>query len=191
MGHTPLVIPQRYGPLGQDAFAVTAWVNDRFYMSVLRGETPGHLGAVMRLPLYGEMPSTTLQVIQLWTRDDRPPLAEVAAYDLALDELLGEAVPEVLLSVERKAKPRKARAPRLIREGYALTVRTDVRRDHAFLLFEMVVGDAEAPGGGSERLVRITRDWRDFGLRSPAPPPAPPPADGLVHPELVEWGVTR
>jgi hypothetical protein len=161
----PMVIPRRYGPLGEDAFAVTIWLEDRFYMSVLHEAAPGHVSAVMRLPLYGEMPTTHLQLIQLWTRDERPPLAEVAAYELALSELLADPPPDLLLEAVVEGKPRKRMAPRLIREGYALTVRTEVRRDHAFLLFDVTIGDAQPLETATDRLLRITRGWQDFGQR--------------------------
>ncbi|CAN5797305.1 hypothetical protein BH24CHL6_BH24CHL6_06720 [soil metagenome] len=161
----PLVIPRRYGPLGEDAFAVTIWLEGRFYMNVLHEVAPGHVAAVMRLPLYAEMPTTHLQLIQLWTRDDRPPLADVAAYDLMLAELLVDPPPELLFEVVVDAKPGKRKAPRLIREGFALTVRTEVRTDHAYLLFDVTVGRAQPLEMATDRLLRITHGWRDFGQR--------------------------
>ncbi len=152
------VIPLRYGPLGEDAFAVTVWLRERFYMSVLREDESGHLAAVMRLPLFNDMPKTRLQLIQLWTRDDRPPLAEVADYRIDLGLLLDDAQAQwVLIDSTRNPRPRRANAPRLIREGYQLQVTTQVKPDHALLLFHVRVGDAP--------LRRMTEGWSDYGQR--------------------------
>jgi hypothetical protein len=161
----PLAMPHRHGPLGEDAFAVALWLEGRFYMSVLRESMPGHLGAAMRVPLYPEMPTTTVQLIQLWTREDRPPLAEIADYLLDLDALLAVEAPEMLLDATTDPRPRRLNAPRLVREGYELVVTSDVQHDHAFLLFNVRVGNAPVPETGSERLQRITLGWQDYGRR--------------------------
>ncbi|HVM29493.1 MAG TPA: hypothetical protein VM305_01795 [Candidatus Limnocylindrales bacterium] len=162
---TPLPLMHRTGPLGEDAFAIALWLEERFYMSVLREQTPGTLTAAMRLPLYAEMPTTTLQLIQLWTREDRPPLAEIADYSIDLSRLTANASSGVLVGETAAPRPRRARAPRLVREGYELVITSDVRDDHAFLLVDLRVGDASAPETGTERLERMTRGWADYGRR--------------------------
>ena len=166
----PLVIPRRFGPLGEDAFAVTFWLEGRFYMNVLREQESGQLKAVTRVPLLPEIGDTPMQIIQLWTRDDRPPLAEIADYELPLGELLTGPRRGNLLEVELEARPRRQHAPRLIRTGYVLTVGRDVRRDHAYLMFDMTLG---GPTGESatDRLLRISAGWPDFGRRLPGRAP--------------------
>jgi hypothetical protein len=162
---TPLVLPFRPGPLGEDAFAVALWLEGRFYMSVLGEESPGNLAAAMRLPLYSEMPTTTIQLIQLWTREDRPPLAEIADYEIDLAALRAEPAPDTLLEAGADPRPRRSKAPRLVREGYELHVTSDVRRDHAYLLVRVRIGGAPPVEAASDRLARITRGWYDYGRR--------------------------
>lgn len=164
----PRAIPRRFGPLGEDAFAVTFWLEGRFYMNVLREQESGQLKAVTRVPLYAEMGNISVQIIQLWTRDDRPPLAEIADYELPLGELLTGPRPGVLLDVDREARPRRKQAPRLIRTGYALTVGADVRRDHAYLQFDLTIG---GPQHGERRLPgRAPYDDAVMGQRGTQPP---------------------
>jgi len=162
---------RRLGPLGEDAFAITFWLEGRFYLNVLREQESGRLKAVTRVPLYSDMGDTSMQIIQLWTRDDRPPLAEIADYELPLSALLTGPTPGTLLEVVREARPLRQLAPRLVRRGYELTVGTDVRRDHAYLLFDLTMGGAPSRESATDRLVRMTEGWTDLGRRLPGRAP--------------------
>ncbi|HUG47529.1 MAG TPA: hypothetical protein VMP67_03855 [Candidatus Limnocylindria bacterium] len=118
-------------------------LNGHYFLDVLRPEAPGLLTAVVRVPLFGELPTTPIQILQLWTREDRPALATVANYELMLGELLADSPPPLLLDALADPHPRRRSAPRLVRLGYRLIVTTDVRTDHALLHFRMAVGDGD------------------------------------------------
>ena len=165
------LVSRRFGPLGEDAFAITFWLEGRFYLNVLREQESGRLKAVTRVPLYAEMGDTSMQIIQLWTRDDRPPLAEIADFEVPLGELVTGPTAVTLLEVVREARPRRQQAPRLVRRGYALTVGTDVRQDHAYLLFDLTIGGAPSAESATDRFARITEGWTDLGQRLPGRAP--------------------
>lgn len=125
---------------GEDAYGITAWFNDRFYMVVLRESQDGHLRATMRLPFTQLAASTELSIIQLWTREDRPDLAAIGAHQLGPNWLVPSDAPYTALFDVTLAQTDRPDAPLLARHGYVLRVEVRPMDSYSDLVVDIQPG---------------------------------------------------
>lgn len=126
--------------LGEDAYAVTAWLRDRFYMAVLRESESGHLRATMRVPFAEYAEPVELSLMQLWTRADRPALAAIGTHQLAADWLVSSDESYTALLALVTAQTASDDAPRLARRGYLLKVDIQPMGSYSYMVFDIELG---------------------------------------------------
>lgn len=134
----PRLPPQRGLGLGDDFFAVTLVIEERVHFVLLHEQTPGELSGDIRLRFATAPVSGELELVQLWTRDERPNFVPIATYELVLPAFeRGSEATNVVLEAQQKPRKKAREAPRLVRAGYRVTVRTETRRDRALLFVEI------------------------------------------------------
>jgi hypothetical protein len=153
--------------LGDDAYGVTTWLGDRFYMAVLRESQAGHLRATMRLPFAELADAAELSLLQLWTRADRPALATIGTHQLEADWLVRSDEPYTAVLALVAAQTTSEDAPRLARQGYLLKVDVQPMGSYSYLVIDIELGrplrrlpsiDDVAPAPRFE--AHLTRDGR-------------------------------
>ena len=145
----PVVSPRPaapQGPLpalsGNDAFAIIIHAAGlrRPYVQLLRETGPGLLETTVvmsdpRPPVDG-----TLELAQLWTREEGPPFVVLESLPLPIDALLGTGSTPTVIQVTSPARPDRPDLPRLMRRGYRLNIQVERRDGQPFLTVRISVG---------------------------------------------------
>jgi hypothetical protein len=126
--------------LGEDAYGVTTWLGDRFYMAVLRESQAGHLRATMRVPFAEFADAAELSLLQLWTRADRPALANIGSHQLQPNWLYASDEPYTALLSLVPSQTTSDDAPRLARQGYLLKVDVQPMGSYSYLIIGIEPG---------------------------------------------------
>jgi hypothetical protein len=148
---------EEWTPVGsarEDFYGVTTRIGDRLYFGLLPESSPGRMQYTLRLGFPAPAATVQLQIVQLWSRDDRPNYAPVATHELALPPLVrGTERTEVVLLDEVAPKARARNKPRMLQRGYTISVTTETRDDRAYLIMDVSVGGqaGRQPGGQPTR----------------------------------------
>jgi hypothetical protein len=133
--HDPIVF-------GDDAFAVIAFIDDRMFLEVLHEAQPRHLQGSFRLPFAEQRRGNTLQLAQLWTRDEsRPNFVPLGEWTLRLDALGPDQEPDAPLINKLVApQPDAKHATRATLRGYRIVVDARTRGDYGVVLVDVMLG---------------------------------------------------
>jgi hypothetical protein len=130
-------------PLGPDKFAMSARVGEGYITDLLDEIEPGRLVGRIRIPFPRPATVARLELVQLWTREDRKNHVPIERWRLPLDHLTPETrMQGILLDIVVDAKPNASHAPRPVQLGYALVVRAESRLSFGVVTFELSMGDA-------------------------------------------------
>ncbi|HSH21895.1 MAG TPA: hypothetical protein VK992_04645 [Candidatus Caenarcaniphilales bacterium] len=165
----PTTAPTRSrDPLADDAFAVLVYAagRDRPYLEVLDYAGPDLLHADVRLAFPDPPADARIELVQLWTREeDAPSFVSISSFSLPVESLRTETrAPVTLIEAESPAQPRRRDLPRLLQEGYRLSVQVEPQGEQALLSIDVsLAGPRLDPVFGDDRLVGRGVD----GLQAP------------------------
>lgn len=128
--------------LGQDAFAVIASIGGRMYLEVLHEDEPGHLHGKFRLPFPQRRRGQTIELAQLWTRDEgRPNFVRIGEWRVRFDPLGPTDEPqEPVLRASAAGQPDATGVPRAIALGYDIVVTAETRGEYGAILIDLWFG---------------------------------------------------
>lgn len=152
----PLATPPRSVYRGDDYLGVTLVIDQRVYFSLLPEVARGQFSTELRLSFPAPETRVELELVQLWTRDERPDFRSIGTFELRYGPLLpGSDMTRVVLQQEVAPRKRPRDAPRLIRDGYTVQVRTESRRDRAMLVLEVTSRRTRLDQSGRLPLIRL------------------------------------
>lgn len=141
----PAVLRERIIPLGEDQFAVTGTIGERYFYELLEEIQPGRLYGTIRVPFPRPAKMIRLEIAQLWTREDRTNHVPIEQLRLPLDHLAPETrLQGRLLDLTVPERPKATDAPRPIRLGYSLLIRAESRLSFGVLTFDLRLGESSS-----------------------------------------------
>lgn len=134
-------------PLGEDGIAVIIHASGkaRPYLQVMHEAGSGRLQASVRMAMPRPPIDGTLELAQLWTREEGPPFVVIQTFTLPVDALRPGAEGKTVIETMEPAKSGRPGAPRLVRLGYHLVVQVERRGEHLFLVVTLSLG-GQTPG---------------------------------------------
>jgi hypothetical protein len=148
----PALVP---GQFGEQALAIIVHASGkpRQYLQILHEAGPGVLEAGFRMSYPRPPIDGTLELAQLWTRDEGPPFVVIESVTLPIEALQPGAGDSAVIDLTSVAQPDRLEAPRLVRLGYRLSVRVESRDGQPFLAVTVSVGQMHDRGLGDDGLI--------------------------------------
>ena len=132
--------------IGQDAFAVIAFIDGRMFLRVLDEDQPGHFHGLFRIPFPSHADGHSISFAQLWTRDhSRRSYVPLDEWDLPLYGLGPDREPVgAVVQDAAEPQPKRRGSPRATRQGYSIIVRAETRGEYGVITVEVQLGDESA-----------------------------------------------
>jgi hypothetical protein len=166
--------------LGADAFAVISQIEGQTYLHVLQEHEPGRLSGEFRAPfLEWDADGYTLELAQLWTRDERRRnYVALGSWQVDLRPLVPEnASGTTILRETVAARPRQRNVPRLVNSGYAITVHVESRGRYGMVFVDVSLGTVRQLRGDDGMAGSLTGAPT---LPAVSPRPSQPPVPLIV-----------
>jgi len=111
----PTVPPETYG--------VSATIGNRSYVAALEELRPGHMAAILRVPIPPDAGSGVLTITQLWAAEVWNNPVVVGDWTMPLDPLFARnREPELIIDADMPARPKRDDVPSKVRGGFGLQV---------------------------------------------------------------------
>lgn len=118
---TPTPTPRPTVP--PETFGVSATIGNRSYVAALEEFRPGHMAAILRVPIPVDEASGVLTITQLWAAETWNNPVVVGDWTMPLDSLFtGNRDAELIIDAAMPARPGRVDVPSKMRGGFGLQV---------------------------------------------------------------------
>ena len=117
----PMLTPRTTVP--PETYGVSATIGNRSYVAALDELRPGHMAAILRVPIPPDAGSGVLTITQLWAAEVWNNPVVVGDWTMPLDPLFtGNRDPELIIEAAMPARPKRDDVPPKLRSGFELRV---------------------------------------------------------------------
>jgi len=107
----------------EDLYAAVVRIDHRPVLGVLQEVAPDRLQTALRLPFPDAEDHATIELIQLWTRQDRTSFVPIGSWDLPLKPVANAGPdPRDVLAIEVGGRVNETGGPVLVNRGFSLEV---------------------------------------------------------------------